>query len=427
VAFTDLPAAGALTAADGTRPPAFAVTAPDAASTLLATAPVLEPPGRYLREFDLFRVITFACVVAQHAILWSVDPHSVAGWGLVVVLHFTRNAFFFLSAFVALYAQATRPRRVGSLWGRRLSQIAVPFLAWTGLYFAYTIASGPTPDAWVVLRTDLTNGYYQLYFLVVLAQFYVLLPALLWLIRVTRRHHWTVLSVSIVFQVAMGTVSHYAKAPGWQHSLHVFDANLLQSRLIVGYQLYFVAGLLAAAHADQLHAFVDRHRRRILWGALAIGLGTEGYYLITEAVTHNTGRASDLYQPEVLLWFGAAILGLLALGRVWSRREAVRGPTRASQLLQWAADASGGYYLAHVLILQLILDALGGLGWRYSMSWVDTAWILFFGTLAGTTLLLWVLLQTPLRVILTGPDRAAQRRALRPDYGGFAPASTSDE
>jgi hypothetical protein len=88
---------------------------------LSPTAPVLQPPGRYLRQYDLFRVITFVCVIGQHSILWPVTSSSVAGWGLVMLLHYTRNAFFFLSAVVAAYAQATRPRSTLALWYRRLS------------------------------------------------------------------------------------------------------------------------------------------------------------------------------------------------------------------------------------------------------------------------------------------------------------------
>jgi len=234
------------------------------AAALELTAPVLAPPGRYLRQYDVFRVVTFVCVIAQHSILWEVTSSSVAGWGLVMLLHFTRNAFFFLSAFLALYAQSTRPRSLGQLWYRRVSQILVPYLAWTVIYYTYARLSAPTPDAWGLLGHDLYRGYYQLYFLVVLAQFYVLLPGLLWLIRATRRHHGVLLGTSFTFQVAMTTVSHYAKAPaGWEHSWHAVDTVLIQSRWIIGYEFYVVAGLVAAAHGDELHRSVDRHMRSI--------------------------------------------------------------------------------------------------------------------------------------------------------------------
>jgi fucose 4-O-acetylase-like acetyltransferase len=304
-----------------------------------------------------------------------------------------------------------------------LSQILVPYLAWTVVYYTYARLSAPTPDAWGLFGHDLYRGYYQLYFLVVLAQFYVLLPGLLWLIRATRRHHGVLLGVSFALQVAMTTVSHYAKAPtGWQHSWHAVDTVLIQSRWIIGYEFYVIAGLVAAAHADELHRFVDRHMRSILAAVVAIGVLTEGYYLITEAAIHNPGRASDLYQPIAMVWFCAAIVGLIALGRLWSRREVAEGPTVTGPVLEWASTASGGIYLAHVFVLQLIYELLESTGLTDNMSWVGTSWILFSGSLTGASLLVAILLRTPLRFVLTGPNRSEQRHDLRPDYGGLAAA-----
>jgi hypothetical protein len=74
---------------------------------------------------------------------------------------------------------------------------------------------------------------------------------------------------------------------GGQHSWHTVDTVLIQSRWIIGYEFYVIAGLVAAAHADELHRFVDRHMRSILTTVVAIGVLTEGYYLITEAAIHN--------------------------------------------------------------------------------------------------------------------------------------------
>jgi surface polysaccharide O-acyltransferase-like enzyme len=254
----------------------------------------------------------------------------------------------------------------------------------------------------------------------------VLLPGLLRLVRVTRRHHGVLLGVSLTLQLAMPTVSHYAKAPtGWEHRLHNFDHILIQSRWLSGYVFYVVAGLVAAAHADELHRFIDRHMRAVLISVAAVGVMSEGYYLITEALIHNPGRASDLYQPIAIVWFSAAILGLIALGRLWSRREIHERPTAFGRLLEWASTASGGIYLAHVLILQLTLQALESTGLRNDMSWAGTAWSLFFGTLAGAAILVGFLLHTPLRFILTGPNRSDQRHELRPDYGGLAEEITS--
>lgn len=385
---------------------------------------IARPPGRYLRQYDVFRTVTFIGVVGQHAILWPITGPSVAGWGLVLLLHFTRNAFFFLSAFVASYAQSTRPRPIVGLWRRRLGQIAVPYFAWTLIYFVHTLIVTPMSFAQSIraLGGDVDAGYKQLYYLVVLAQLYVLLPALVWLVRRTRGHHGALVGGSFALQLVMTTIFRYVNAPsGWERELHGVASVMLSSRLVLAYQLYVVAGLVAAAHVDALQSFVDRHSRRILCSVVVVGLFTEGFYLVSASVGHDPGTSAGLNQPVTVVWFLAAIAGLVTLGRVWDRSPRSGSRSRLGRLVVWSSDASGGFYLAHVLVLELILEALTASGVRSQMSWAGTGWILFFGTLAGTGLLVGALMRTPLRFVLTGPDRKNQReRLFRPNDTGSA-------
>lgn len=394
-----------------------------------STAPgsVLGGHGYYLRQFDLFRAVTCICVVAQHSVLWVVPGGAPVGWGMVMVLHFTRNAFFFLSAFVAAYSQRTRPRTTGALWYRRLSQILVPYFFWTAAYFTLSIflTSLTFGRSWGTLGHDVLNGYYQLYYVVVLVQFFVLLPGLLWLVRKTRGHHVAVLVGSVAFQLAMGYCSHYLSAgPGAAGTLHHVASDLLQTRLVVGYQLYLVAGLLAADHVDQVQRLVARHWRRVLAGTIFMLAGALGYYVYGLEIGQTPGQASDLYQPVACLWFLAAIAGLYALGWLWARR-ASRPPGRiVDRVVTWGSDASGGFYFSHILVLQLVLVAMTHSGLRNAVPWGVDSTVLFAGTVAVTAVLVSTLLRTPLRWVLTGPNRTAERRKLRwlPSPAGGATA-----
>ncbi len=380
----------------------------------LPDQPAPERTRYYLRAFDLFRVIAFVGVVAQHAVLWPVTPGSPIGWSLVMALHATRNVFFFLATLVAVYSQLERPRSAARLWVRRIGTAVVPYLAWTMIYFCYSVAttSGaaarPAPTLW----TDLYRGYYQLYFLVVLFQVYLVLPGIVWLVRRTRGHHHWVFAASLALQLAMMTLSHYFSfSAGFWHGLRAVDLALITSRLIVGYQLYVVAGALAAGHLGEVHRVLDRHNGAVLAGFLAMLAVAEGCYAAGLLQGQAPGHASDLFQPVAALWFLAACFGLWAVGIRWARRGATRSPTRLDRAVTWGSDASGGYYLSHVLVLQLIFLGLEHIGLTGPSTWGATSAVLLVGTLAGSGALVAGLWRTPLRTVLTGPDRSRQRQA----------------
>ena len=365
----------------------------------------------YLFQLDFFRVLVFLCVIWQHAVLWPVTQTSVVGWGMVMLLHATREAFFFLSVLVATLSQLRSPRSVPRFWLRRLSEIGIPYLFWTAVYFAYTMIVTPASfdKAMGILGGDLRSGYYQLYFLVVLAQIYVVLPAFFWLARVTRGHHGWVFSVSAGFQLVTTGIHHYlGSASGFAASLHNLSSFLLWPRRAVAYEFFVVVAILAAEHFDEWHAFALRHSRRLLWAVAAVGVANEVYYLLVQASDHNPGYASDLYQPVSEVWFAAAIVGVYLLGCRYAARLAESGPSRTSRLVTYYSDASGGIYLSHVLVLQLVFSGLAPL----ALPWGATAAILFVTTVTGATVLVAVFLRTPVRRIVTGPDRREERERL---------------
>jgi peptidoglycan/LPS O-acetylase OafA/YrhL len=393
----------------------------DARATELPDLPAPDKPRHYLRAFDLFRVIAFVGVVAQHSVLWPVPGGSKVGWSLVMVLHATRNVFFFLSALVAVYSQLERPLSVHRLWIRRLGTVMVPYLTWTLIYFLYSIAStshaaaAPASALW----NDLYFGYYQLYFLVVLFQVYVLLPGIVWLVRRTRGHHALVFGASLALQLAMMTMSHYFSfSTGAWHAVRAVDLAVITSRVVIEYQLFVIAGALAADHLGQVHRVLDRNNGRVLWGVLGVFVLVEGYYAVGLLQGNTPGHASDLFQPVATVWFLAACYGLWAIGVRWARRAAVRPPSRFDRVVTWGSDASGGYYLSHVLVLQLIFSGLQSAGLTGRSTWGAAGVVLFVGTLVGAGLLVTLLWRTPLRAVLTGPDRTVQRSS----YPVFPPA-----
>ena len=182
-----------------------------------------EPPARRRRprlvHVDAMRPVKQFGVVSTHS-LQSFAPQASLGVGASLMLtHVTRFAFMFISAAMLVYAYpAVGPGGWRTFWRRRLLAVVLPYVTWTIVYFALGLAQhgigNATSDTghffWLLL-----SGYDQLYFLVVLLQFYLIYPAFLWLLRRTERHHWWLLGASVAVEAVLFTLEHEWLVPSW--------------------------------------------------------------------------------------------------------------------------------------------------------------------------------------------------------------------
>jgi peptidoglycan/LPS O-acetylase OafA/YrhL len=370
------------------------------------------PRRAYLDQLDLVRVLTFFCVVWIHVLLYTAPGASVSANALVTLLHFTRETFFALTAFVLCYSQHGKtliPRR---FWRRRFALVLPAYITWN---LIYAVATEISTDGSALHFTEnaahnLATGYWHLYFVFVMMQLYALFPALWWLLRVTRGHHIAVFVVSLLLEIALLICLQY-NVPGGAFFAEL--RNLCRSnRLFLPYQLYILAGALAGMHFTRFHAAVTRHRKAVALGVLGAAAATIGVY---EALLHtgdSPGAASTIYQPIMVLWNLAIAVGLYALGTVW----------KATRQVKWASDASFGVYLSHPLVLFYLLPVLGITGSPRTIAepWDTAAGLAITLLLAGGLTAL--AQRTPLAKALTGRPTSAVRRSA----GGPRPAARPD-
>jgi peptidoglycan/LPS O-acetylase OafA/YrhL len=388
----------------------------------LPAAPVANPG--YLSMLNLFRVVVCACVLGQHSLLWTDMSNNVVGTAFITMLHYTRDAFFVLSGLVVCYAQITRPRSLWGFWGRRYVQIGVPYLAWTAIYLAFTILrpSGSWSKWATYLGGDLHLGYYQLYVIVVLLQFYLFFPLLLKLLQSTRRH-LLILSVSAAISLFIGIDLHYQPDLGlFGHLVHDLAPSWLPwSRSLLSYQLFFVVGALVAFHLDAVVAFVQRRARWILAASGVVAAATLLWYLVAIWTGASTGSASDIYEPIAVAWALAASAGVFALSWLWfQRRGGTAGAGRADSGAtpgrpKWLsvtslAELTGGFYFCHILFINMMRAALySGLVGGQHLAWPLRTLIFYVGTAVCGVAFMSLIIRTPLRWILGGPVRAEQQ------------------
>ena len=78
----------------------------------------------HVYELDPLRTVTAASVVAVHVLAFTVYlNHSEVGVqvqnAIVVALHFTREAFIFVTAFALVYVYYGKPFALKRFWARR--------------------------------------------------------------------------------------------------------------------------------------------------------------------------------------------------------------------------------------------------------------------------------------------------------------------
>jgi peptidoglycan/LPS O-acetylase OafA/YrhL len=359
-----------------------------------------------LDQVDAMRPIKQAGVVSTHTIIaftpWTATVYSNA---VLLLLHVSRDAFFFISACMLTYAYYELKRsQLRRFYWRRFVSVGIPYLCWNAIYFLWflyvlrqTSYANPLRAAQSFGR-QLEVGYDQLYFLIVIMEFYLLFPLLLIVLKRTKGHHGLVLGAALVAQVAVSIGMHW----------HLFPAIMLQGQYaqedILNYVLYLVGGAIVACHMTKVHDWVVSNAVLVVYFTVIGLIFAEGVYFLARAgITTDLGSGADPFQPSVIP-FNVGILGCVYLVGMWLVRPERSWRIRAA--VRVGSDDSYGIYLAQMIFI----TALASFGWsNFAVRepfwvWLPlTVAIAYFGSIALTALLA----RTPLAVPLTGRKQAS--------------------
>ena len=371
------------------------------ASPLSPAIPVSGTRKR-LDHIDAMRPVKQFGVVSTHTLIFFAPVGTGISVGAALqLLHVTREAFLFISACMIAYSFRDALRvDLRTFWRRRFVAVIVPYLCWTLIYFFITLhgTTGSLSSRLVHLAYLVGTGYYQLYFLVVLIEFYVLFPLLLLLLRRTVGHHGALLAASGVLQVLIVSLMHWGVLPHWMRGFWA-------SREVISYQFYLIAGMVVALHLDEVHRWLCTHVRLVLGLTLiTAGIAELWYFLAVHHVVSWLGSSSDPFQPVVIPWNIGAIASIYLLG-VWLVGRGRSARTRS--LTKTGSDDSYGIYLAQLVFI----TALGWVGWRHLNGYIPwpilsliTVVIVFLACIALTE----ALARTALAKPLTGRSRVTR-------------------
>jgi peptidoglycan/LPS O-acetylase OafA/YrhL len=382
-------------------------------------------PRERLDQVDAMRPMKQAGVISTHVLTYFVPVAATVSTSAVMLLtHFSREGFFFISACMLTYAYMDLGRSgLRRFYGRRFLSVLVPYVCWSVIYFFYLLPTAHYASAAVALEKfgeDLATGYYQLYFLIIIMQYYLMFPLLLMFLRRSRRYHGVILGVAALGHVALMTLMHWNIAPvlrtGW-----FFE--------FTPYAFYLLAGSIAAFHLHDVNDWLIRHARLVIALTVAAAALAEAvYFLAAYGVTTALGSGNDPFQPSVIPFDVGAIASLYLLGVFLVRPG--RSP-RLRAAVRVGSDNAYGVYLTQMVFINILI----WVGWArlVSVIWwpllcAATVVLVFLAGVALTS----VLARTPLAVALTGRQRQPwnlswPRWASRAAHGTAAtrePAST---
>ncbi len=274
------------------------------------------PAIEYIRGVSMLGVVGIH-VGSQYLANPTPNVHLVALFEIAT--RFAVPIFFFISAFGLFYhLDLNAPFSYRDFLRRRARTVLVPYLVWSVFYVLhYTVLYRDT----MLLRPMrflyyLFFGFasYQLYFMVILLWFYLLMP--LW-IRILRRMTPPAMAGLLVFQIAFDYWSSYLFNPyGLEPKLlRLLMVNRL-NYWVLHYVFIFLLGGWLAIHYPKFCRFMEQRRREtaVFFAGTLLALLAQYYWLLAvrgytpvEAINtaHQLSPAGILYTMAASLFFFA--------------------------------------------------------------------------------------------------------------------------
>jgi surface polysaccharide O-acyltransferase-like enzyme len=318
----------------------------------------------HIHELDPLRACTAFSVVAVHVLAFTLFfNHTALGVqiqnAVLVTFHFTREVFLFVTAFALVYVYDGRRFPFIQFWKKRGIGVLLPYVVWSIVY-VWVNVPGQSPASFV--RTSLLDiltgsASYQLYYILLTLQFYLIFPLFLFFLRRVAQHPWIVLGISFALQALLFYVDFHvlqgntSTLPGgWQFF------STYQDRFVLIYQFYFVLGGITALYFQQVKSFLLRHGKlvvgvfTVLFGALWLH-----FFIQVRVYGEALAYATSVLQPIMVFYSVAIILFALWLACRWAAKTAREERTWSRRFWGELSDASFGVYLIHALVLTALL------------------------------------------------------------------------
>jgi len=270
--------------------------------------------------------------------------------------------FIFVTAFALVYVYYGKPFSSTRFWKRRALGVLLPYCVWSFIYL-WLSQSQHSPGSFTkTLIIDIISGQasYQLYYILISLQFYILFPLFLPFVGFIKKHPWKTLAISFVLEELLLYVDYHTleRNIGTNSSFWQFIAAY-QYCLVFTYQFYFILGALAAIYLQQIRSFLQRYGWWTLPGFLVALLTIWVHFFIQ--VLYNKeplDYATSVLQPIMTFYSLAVIAFFFWLAYLWAEKVDQAGHPRLHRIWGTLSDASFGTYLIHAIFLNWFMLSL---------------------------------------------------------------------
>ncbi|SCY22946.1 Peptidoglycan/LPS O-acetylase OafA/YrhL, contains acyltransferase and SGNH-hydrolase domains [Paenibacillus polysaccharolyticus] len=312
--------------------------------------PVNRP--RRIEYLDLYRAIAIMAVVAIHATSTAVAHYPKNTWDHDLFyfwntfLQFAVPAFLFLSSLVLFYnysAKLNEKDWIISFYKKRMFYIFVPYVVWSLIYFVIKkLIAGKEPLAYsvqFVKQLTLGTAHTHLYFFLIILQFYIVFP---WILYLTRKP-WFRKYLPLYFIAAQGLF----------YVLNVkFDFERTGS-LLPSYLIVIGFGAWMGLNFEWLMNKM-MHLRYVLLVALISGAAISMYasgIIKTTLIEWPVLMYSVLFIVRNIFTLSACLVLLVLSEKVGTRGR--RSEYKVSRFTDSLGKVAFGIFLIHPLVLMI--------------------------------------------------------------------------
>ncbi|MGG7619170.1 acyltransferase [Bacillus coreaensis] len=319
----------------------------------------------HVYEVDFMRTFIMLGVLSVHTMTifnqqfddWTIPFLSMSAFHSSMKV--TRLAFMFITGFVLFLTYYHKELQLFTFWKKRLSLIAIPYVFWNIVYLlfrgTYSIDFDGSISAFLVeLMNSLLQGdEFYIYFVLVSFQFYLVFPFLLALLKRYEKWHLQLFVGSVIFQVLLTTFYKlgipHLDTSDWPYLLSHYGV------FVFSYQCWFVAGGMVACHYEKICAFLEQHKKTILFLLVAgVVIMWVYYYFNRFILLESDKRAQSPQQPIFLPYSFLVIAILLIYGRKWASVRNEPKWEKFTQFIMFASSCSFGMFLVQPFPLFMV-------------------------------------------------------------------------